>query len=33
MENISTIIFDLGGVIMDIDVKKTLHAFSGLGLN
>jgi glucose-1-phosphatase len=32
MENISTIIFDLGGVIMDIDVKKTLHAFSGLGL-
>jgi putative hydrolase of the HAD superfamily len=33
MENISAIIFDLGGVIMDIDVKKTLHAFSGLGLN
>jgi putative hydrolase of the HAD superfamily len=33
MENISTIIFDLGGVIMDIDVKKTLRAFSGLGLN
>ena len=32
MENISTIIFDLGGVIMDIDVKKTLNAFSGLGL-
>jgi len=33
MENISTIIFDLGGVIMDIDVKKTLHAFSKLGLD
>ena len=33
MENISNIIFDLGGVIMDIDVKKTLHAFSALGLN
>ena len=33
MENISTIIFDLGGVIMDIDVKKTLAAFSNLGLS
>jgi HAD superfamily hydrolase (TIGR01509 family) len=33
MENISTIIFDLGGVIMDIDVKQTLRAFSGLGLH
>ena len=33
MENISAIIFDLGGVIMDIDVKRTLTAFSGLGLN
>jgi putative hydrolase of the HAD superfamily len=33
MENISTIIFDLGGVIMDIDVKKTLSAFSNLGLS
>ena len=32
MENISTIIFDLGGVIMDIDVKQTLKAFSGLGI-
>jgi putative hydrolase of the HAD superfamily len=32
MENISTIIFDLGGVIMDIDVKQTLQAFSELGL-
>jgi HAD superfamily hydrolase (TIGR01509 family) len=32
MENISTVIFDLGGVIMDIDVKQTLQAFSGLGI-
>jgi glucose-1-phosphatase len=32
MENVSTIIFDLGGVIMDIDVKRTLNAFSDLGL-
>ncbi|MDP4214420.1 MAG: HAD family phosphatase [Bacteroidota bacterium] len=32
MENISTIIFDLGGVIMDIDVKHTLKAFADLGL-
>ncbi len=32
MENISTIIFDLGGVIMDIDVRQTLNAFSGLGI-
>jgi glucose-1-phosphatase len=32
MENISTIIFDLGGVIMDIDIKKTLNAFSAMGL-
>jgi glucose-1-phosphatase len=32
MENISTIIFDLGGVIMDIDVKQTLHAFTKLGI-
>ncbi len=32
MENISAIIFDLGGVIMDIDVKQTLHAFTKLGL-
>lgn len=31
MENISTIIFDLGGVIMDIDVKQTLRAFTNLG--
>ncbi|HXB31085.1 MAG TPA: HAD family phosphatase [Puia sp.] len=32
MENISNIIFDLGGVIMDIDVKQTMNAFSELGL-
>lgn len=32
MENIKNIIFDLGGVIMDIDVKRTLKAFSGLGI-
>lgn len=32
MENVKNIIFDLGGVIMDIDVQETLHAFSELGL-
>src|SRR5450755_755784 len=32
MDNVKNIIFDLGGVIMDIDVKQTLHAFSKLGL-
>jgi glucose-1-phosphatase len=32
MENVKNIIFDLGGVIMDIDVKRTLRAFSGLGI-
>jgi glucose-1-phosphatase len=32
MDNIKNIIFDLGGVIMDIDVKQTLKAFSGLGI-
>ncbi len=32
MENIKNIIFDLGGVIMDIDVKQTLKAFSNLGI-
>ncbi|MEJ0083413.1 MAG: hypothetical protein WDM78_21230 [Puia sp.] len=32
MENIKNIIFDLGGVIMDIDVKQTLKAFSKLGI-
>jgi putative hydrolase of the HAD superfamily len=32
MDNVKNIIFDLGGVIMDIDVKQTLHAFSKLGI-
>jgi len=32
MVNIKNIIFDLGGVIMDIDVKHTLKAFSRLGI-
>jgi len=32
LKDIKNIIFDLGGVIMDIDVKQTMHAFSGLGL-
>ena len=30
MENVKNIIFDLGGVIMEIDVKQTMKAFSGL---
>lgn len=33
MKEISNIIFDLGGVIMDIDVKHTLRAFEKLGLD
>jgi glucose-1-phosphatase len=32
MDNVKNIIFDLGGVIMDIDVKHTLNAFSDLGI-
>jgi len=32
MVNIKNIILDLGGVIMDIDVKHTLKAFSRLGI-
>jgi len=32
MDNVKNIIFDLGGVIMDIDVKRTLHAFTELGI-
>jgi glucose-1-phosphatase len=32
MENVKNIIFDLGGVIMEIDVKQTMKAFSGLGV-
>jgi HAD superfamily hydrolase (TIGR01509 family) len=31
MDGIKNIIFDLGGVIMEIDVKKTLKAFEKLG--
>jgi glucose-1-phosphatase len=31
MDSIRNIIFDLGGVIMDIDVKRTLQAFKDLG--
>src|SRR5437868_3344365 len=32
MHNIKNIIFDLGGVILNIDFKKTNEAFHGLGL-
>jgi len=32
MQNIKAIIFDLGGVILDIDFNKTNNAFSNLGL-
>ena len=32
MKTSKNIIFDLGGVIMDIDVKQTLKAFSELGM-
>jgi putative hydrolase of the HAD superfamily len=32
MDNVKNIIFDLGGVIMEIDVKQTMNAFSRLGL-
>jgi glucose-1-phosphatase len=32
MENVQNIIFDLGGVIMDIDVKLTMAAFTKLGV-
>jgi glucose-1-phosphatase len=32
LKDIKNIIFDLGGVIMDIDVKQTMNAFSKLGL-
>ncbi len=31
MENIKNIIFDLGGVIMDIDVKQTTAGFFRIG--
>ena len=32
MDNVKNIILDLGGVIMDIDVRQTLHAFTKLGI-
>jgi HAD superfamily hydrolase (TIGR01509 family) len=32
MKDVKNIIFDLGGVIMDIEVKQTMQAFSRLGL-
>ena len=32
MQNIKNIIFDLGGVILNIDFKKTNDAFHNLGL-
>ena len=31
--NIKNIIFDLGGVVLDIEYKKTLDAFKKLGRN
>jgi len=31
MQNIKNVIFDLGGVILNIDLKKTAKAFTGLG--
>jgi glucose-1-phosphatase len=33
MQQLSNIIFDLGGVIMEIDVKQTLRAFTQLGID
>jgi glucose-1-phosphatase len=33
MKKISTIIFDLGGVLLDLDQDKTLRAFNRLGLD
>ena len=32
MDNVKNIIFDLGGVIMEIDINHTLNAFSEMGL-
>ncbi len=31
MTKINTILFDLGGVILNLDQTKTLHAFKKLG--
>ena len=33
MENITTIIFDLGGVLINIDFKKLFKAFQSIGIN
>lgn len=33
MKNIKTIIFDLGGVIFNIDYQKTIEEFSKLGIS
>jgi HAD superfamily hydrolase (TIGR01509 family) len=33
MTNIKNIVFDLGGVIMNLDVPKTIKAFKELGIN
>lgn len=33
MSNIKNIVFDLGGVLIDIDVSKTNDAFAALGIN
>ena len=32
MQNVKNIIFDLGGVILNIDIKLTEHALQGLGI-
>ena len=33
MKNCKNIIFDLGGVILDIDYNSTIRAFSNLGIS
>ena len=33
MKNIKTIIFDLGGVLMDLDKQKCIEAFEDLGFS
>ena len=32
-EGIKTVIFDLGGVIYDVDYHKTINAFKALGID
>ena len=32
LQNISSIIFDLGGVLIDVDYNKTIRAFEKLGI-